>query len=80
MTRVASPFIESLIQYMTMRRYSPGTIESYFYWIKHYTHFHDNNFKPAYRSGFQPAMRSMTCSSRFAPASSSCGAVYSATL
>jgi len=41
MTRIASPFIDSITRYMAVRRYSPRTIESYLYWIKHFIHFHD---------------------------------------
>ena len=41
MTRIASPFIESITRYMAVRRYSPRTIESYLYWIKHFIRFHD---------------------------------------
>ncbi len=41
MTRIASPFIESITRYMAVRRYSPRTIESYLYWIKYFIHFHD---------------------------------------
>jgi integron integrase len=40
-TRSPSPFIESLSQYMAVRRYSPRTIESYVYWIKYFIHFND---------------------------------------
>jgi len=41
MTRIASPFIESITRYMAVRRYSPRTIESYLYWIKYFIHFHN---------------------------------------
>jgi integron integrase len=39
MTRVVSPFIESLTRYMSVRHYSPRTIEAYLYWIKYFIHF-----------------------------------------
>lgn len=41
MTRTASPFIDSITRYMSVRRYSPRTIESYLYWIKYFIRFHD---------------------------------------
>ena len=40
-TRSPSPFIESLSQYMAVRRYSPRTIESYVYWMKCFIRFND---------------------------------------
>lgn len=40
MSRSASPFIDSIIRFMSVRRYSPRTIEAYLYWIKYYIHFH----------------------------------------
>lgn len=40
MSRSASPFIDSLVRFMSVRRYSPRTIEAYLYWIKYYIHFH----------------------------------------
>jgi integron integrase len=40
MRQSASPFIESIVRYMSVRHYSPRTIEAYLYWIKYYIHFH----------------------------------------
>ena len=40
MSRSASPFIDSIVRFMSVRRYSPRTIEAYLYWIKYYIHFH----------------------------------------
>ena len=40
MSKHASPFIDSIVRYMSVRRYSPRTIEAYLYWIKYYIHFH----------------------------------------
>ena len=40
MSRSASPFVDSLVRFMSVRRYSPRTIEAYLYWIKYYIHFH----------------------------------------
>lgn len=40
MSQSASPFIDSIIRFMSVRRYSPRTIEAYLYWIKYYIHFH----------------------------------------
>lgn len=40
MSKYASPFIDSIVRYMSVRRYSPRTIEAYLYWIKYYIHFH----------------------------------------
>lgn len=40
MGRSASPFIASIVRFMSARRYSPRTIEAYLYWIKYYIHFH----------------------------------------
>ena len=40
MSRSASPFIASIVRFMSARRYSPRTIEAYLYWIKYYIHFH----------------------------------------
>jgi len=40
MCRYASPFIDSIVRFMSVRRYSPRTIEAYLYWIKYYIHFH----------------------------------------
>ena len=37
----ASPFLDSISRYMSVRRYSKRTIESYLYWIKSYIIFHD---------------------------------------
>jgi len=36
----ASPFIQSIDEYMTVRRYSRRTIDTYLHWIKYYIHFH----------------------------------------
>lgn len=36
MTASASPFIDSITRYMSVRRYSKRTIEAYLYWIKYY--------------------------------------------
>ena len=41
MSRYASPFIDSIVRFMSVRRYSPRTIEAYLYWIKYYIYFHD---------------------------------------
>ncbi len=41
MSKQASPFINSIVRYMSVRRYSPRTIEAYLYWIKYYIHFHE---------------------------------------
>ena len=41
MSRYASPFIDSIARFMSVRRYSPRTIEAYLYWIKYYIYFHD---------------------------------------
>ena len=41
MSRHASPFVDSIVRYMSVRRYSPRTIEAYLYWTKYYIHFHD---------------------------------------
>ena len=40
MSRSASPFIDSILRFMSVRRYSPRTIEAYLYWIKYYIHYH----------------------------------------
>lgn len=40
MSKYASPFIDSLARYMSVRRYSPRTIEAYLYWIKFYINYH----------------------------------------
>jgi len=40
MRKSASPFIDSLTRFMSVRRYSPRTIEAYLYWIKYFIHFH----------------------------------------
>ncbi len=40
MRQSASPFIDSIVRYMSARRYSPRTIEAYLYWIKYFIHFH----------------------------------------
>ena len=40
MSRLTSPFIDSIVRYMSVRHYSPRTIEAYLYWIKFYIHFH----------------------------------------
>jgi len=39
MSRHTSPFIDSIARFMSVRRYSPRTIEAYLYWIKYYIHF-----------------------------------------
>lgn len=36
-----SPFLESISRYMTVRRYSQRTIDSYLYWIKYFIIFHN---------------------------------------
>jgi len=36
----ASPFIRSIEEYMTVRRYSRRTIDTYLHWVKYYIHFH----------------------------------------
>lgn len=41
MSRTASPFIDSLTRYMSVRRYSPRTIKTYLYWIKYFIHYHN---------------------------------------
>jgi len=41
MGQYASPFINSIVRFMSVRGYSPRTIEAYLYWIKYYIHFHD---------------------------------------
>ena len=38
MSRSASPFIDSIVRFMSVRRYSPRTIEAYLYWIRYYIH------------------------------------------
>jgi len=40
MSKHASPFIDSIVRYMSVRHYSPRTIEAYLYWIKYYIHYH----------------------------------------
>ena len=40
MSKLTSPFIDSIVRYMSVRHYSPRTIEAYLYWIKFYIHFH----------------------------------------
>ena len=40
MSSTASPFIDSLTRYMSVRRYSPRTIKAYLYWIKYFIHYH----------------------------------------
>ena len=40
MIKHTSPFIDSIVSYMSVRHYSPRTIEAYLYWIKYYIHFH----------------------------------------
>lgn len=35
-----SPFLNSLLEYMQVRRYSKRTIESYLYWIKYFIRYH----------------------------------------
>ena len=37
----SSPFLISISDFMSVRRYSKRTIKSYLYWIKHYIVFHD---------------------------------------
>ena len=41
MTRSPSPFIVSISRFMAVRHYSPRTIETYLYWIKHFIYFHN---------------------------------------
>ena len=41
MSRTASPFIDSLTRYMSVRRYSPRTIKAYLYWIKYFIYYHN---------------------------------------
>lgn len=40
MRKTTSPFINSLIRYMSVRQYSKRTIESYLYWIKCFIFYH----------------------------------------
>ena len=35
-----SPFLDSIREYMLVRRYSRRTIESYVYWIRYFIVFH----------------------------------------
>jgi len=39
MSRTASPFIDSLTRYMSVRQYSPRTIKAYLYRIKYFIHY-----------------------------------------
>jgi hypothetical protein len=36
-----SPFLESIASFMTVRRYSKRTVDSYLYWIKYFIIFHN---------------------------------------
>jgi len=36
-----SPFLQSIIEFMMVRRYSKRTIESYLVWIRSYINYHD---------------------------------------
>ncbi len=38
---IASPFLQSISDYMAVRRYSKRTIQSYLYWIRYYIVYHD---------------------------------------
>jgi len=40
MSTTHSPFLQSISDYMTVRRYSKRTIKAYLYWIKYYIIFH----------------------------------------
>jgi integrase len=40
-TRTASPFLVSVSDFMTVRRYSKRTIRSYLYWIKYFIIFNE---------------------------------------
>ena len=40
MPSAPSPFLESISRFMTVRRYSKRTIETYLYWIKYFIIFH----------------------------------------
>ena len=39
--RKSSPFLESVSEYMAVRRYSSRTIRSYIYWIRYFIVLHD---------------------------------------
>ena len=40
-SRIASPFLDSISDFMAVRRYSKRTIRSYLYWIKYFIVFND---------------------------------------
>lgn len=40
-SRTASPFLDSISDFMTVRRYSKRTIQSYLYWIKYFIVFNE---------------------------------------
>ena len=43
----ASPFLSSVYDYMSVRRYSRRTIKSYLYWIRYFILFHDKRHPEA---------------------------------
>jgi integron integrase len=45
--RKSSPFLESVSEYMAVRRYSSRTIRSYIYWIRYFIVFHDKRHPEA---------------------------------
>lgn len=46
-----SPFLCSIRDYMTVRRYSPRTIKSYIYWIRYYINFHGKQHPGSLHAG-----------------------------
>ena len=40
-SHISSPFLKSISDFMSVRRYSKRTIKSYLYWIRHYIVFHE---------------------------------------
>ncbi len=52
MSSTPSPFLESISHFMTVRRYSKRTIQTYLYWIKYFIIFHKKRH-PSEMSGLE---------------------------